>query len=298
MALSSLFCCFSDNVTKLHSDDETPRVSAVNVQQVPASPVTTKSTLNDVREPTTTRSSSLFKPEPYSPQRSLALFHLYADRDEPQVIGPDGFERLCKDAEMSMDSPLPLIFAWQMNGTQMAKLKMAEWVQGTDTLKISSLTMLTTAMIDLESILIRNQKPLEKSNKKEPYDRSTYWKYAEDTGVAFQKLYTFCFNLVKPPQSRNIDMEVSAAVWGVLLVPKYPIMEEVLEFIKEKPKYKATNKDLWNMMLEFCKSVQPTLNDYEADGAWPTLLDDFVSWKKDKMSNSQATNGDVIGVNH
>jgi len=51
-------------------------------------------------------------------------------------------------------------------------------------------------------------------------------------------------------------------------------------------------------MLEFCKSVQPTLNDYEDDGAWPTLLNDFVSWKKDKMSNSQATNGDVIGVNH
>jgi len=93
-------------------------------------------------------------------------------------------------------------------------------------------------------------------------------------------------------------MEVSVAVWGVLLVPKYPIMEEVLEFIKEKqPKYKATNKDLWNMMLEFCKTVQPTLNDYEADGAWPTLLDDFVSWKKSKMSNSQASNGD-LDVNH
>lgn len=55
-------------------------------------------------------------------------------------------------------------------------------------------------------------------------------------------------------------------------------------------------------MLEFCQSVNPNLEDYEADGvcplslldavklsfanllfkfqAWPTLLDDFVIWKK------------------
>lgn len=53
--------------------------------------------------------------------------------------------------------------------------------------------------------------------------------------------------------------------------------------------------------LEFCRTVQPDLSNYEADGvrtpvisphgtphshdtslfqAWPTMLDDFVSWKK------------------
>lgn len=50
-------------------------------------------------------------------------------------------------------------------------------------------------------------------------------------------------------------------------------------------------------MLEFCETVKPSLEDYESDGvwprsldtyravltllqAWPTLLDDFVAWKK------------------
>lgn len=53
-------------------------------------------------------------------------------------------------------------------------------------------------------------------------------------------------------------------------------------------------------MEEFCRTVKPSLDGYEADGvseyqqkcsiganalrkAWPTLLDDFVSWKKAKM---------------
>jgi DCN1-like protein 4/5 len=57
-------------------------------------------------------------------------------------------------------------------------------------------------------------------------------------------------------------------------------------------------------MLEFCRTVKPTLHDYEADGvclvlfhvcvplmsfqAWPTLLDDFVAWKKAKLGNGAA----------
>lgn len=58
-------------------------------------------------------------------------------------------------------------------------------------------------------------------------------------------------------------------------------------------------------MLEFCRTVKPSLQDYEADGvrirllsfplshrglqAWPTLLDDFVAWKKAKLENGAPT---------
>ena len=84
-------------------------------------------------------------------------------------------------------------------------------------------------------------------------------------------------------------METATALWSVLLVPKYPLMSEVIEFINTKEgTYKAANKDLWAMMLEFCETVNPNLSDYERDGAWPTLLDDFVSWKKSK-SEGQST---------
>ncbi|KAG5647212.1 hypothetical protein DXG03_001171 [Asterophora parasitica] len=64
-------------------------------------------------------------------------------------------------------------------------------------------------------------------------------------------------------------------------------MSEVVGFIAERPKeYKAANKDLWNMMFEFCDSVNPNLSDYEGDGAWPTLLDNFVSWKKGPVATT------------
>jgi len=64
-------------------------------------------------------------------------------------------------------------------------------------------------------------------------------------------------------------------------------------------------------MLEFCETIKPGLQDYEADGvcihsssclyiptdllaqAWPTLLDDFVIWKKSRSGNGTAGDMDV-----
>lgn len=40
-------------------------------------------------------------------------------------------------------------------------------------------------------------------------------------------------------------------------------------------------------MLEFCKTVGPNLDNYEAEGAWPSLLDDFVTWKQEKIAGDK-----------
>ncbi|KAF8162868.1 Cullin binding-domain-containing protein [Crassisporium funariophilum] len=164
---------------------------------------------------------------PFTHQRALDLFKTYADGDDANVIGPEGFERLCAEADIPLDGALPLILAWQMESKEMAKITKEEWVKGTSSLK-----------------------------------------------------YT------------------SVALWSVLLVPKYPIMAEVLEFINERGSYKATNKDLWSMMLEFCETVNPNLQDYEADGAWPTLLDDFVIWKKSRAVNGIAGKVDELVIDN
>ncbi|KAI0637424.1 Cullin binding-domain-containing protein [Trametes polyzona] len=120
----------------------------------------------------------------------------------------------------------------------------------------------------------------------EPYDRRKYYQYAADKEKAFSELYTFCFNLAKPPTGRNIDMDTASAFWSVLVAPRYPLMNDILKFIAEKGTFKGVNKDLWTMTLEFCRTVHPDLSNYEADGAWPTMLDDFVLWKKASGSTS------------
>ncbi|KAH7910629.1 DUF298-domain-containing protein [Hygrophoropsis aurantiaca] len=192
----------------------------------------------------------------------------------------------------------------------MGKFTRAEWIQGTSALEISSLPILAQALKELEDLLILDKEPLKyttptaapikkrgntaKSVAQEPYNRARYWTYLNDRKAGFSELYQFCFVLAKPPQGRNIDIETAIAFWSVLLSPRYPIMSNIIEFLNAKGTYKGANKDLWSMMLEFCRTVDPSLKDYEADGAWPTLLDDFVAWKKSQTT--AANNADATDV--
>ncbi|RXW21120.1 hypothetical protein EST38_g4745 [Candolleomyces aberdarensis] len=216
-------------------------------------------------QPLPAKAPTSAKYEPYTAQRALALFAKYADSDDPNVIGPEGFEALCTDAGIPLEGALPLILAWQLNSQEMAKISKDEWVKGMATLKIASLPALSTALTDLQNLLILQQGAVQKptGKKDDVYDRTLYNSYTQDAKGSFGKLYTYCFSLAKqePPS--------------------------VLDFLAEKPNYKATNKDLWSMMLEFCQTVNPSLQDYEADGAWPTLLDDFVAWKKEKTASAE-----------
>ncbi|KAI6129097.1 DUF298-domain-containing protein [Pisolithus croceorrhizus] len=154
-----------------------------------------------------------------------------------------------------------------------------EWLQGTDALRISSLPILATALRELDDLVIQKKEPIKRSfssavsvtrrasastaKTHELYNRSRYWDYAQNAERAFGELYQFCFTLSKPPQSRNMDMETATALWSVLLSTRYPIITDITTFLNENSSYRGANKDIWNM-------------------AWPTLLDDFVSWKRGK----------------
>ncbi|EJF62622.1 Cullin binding-domain-containing protein [Dichomitus squalens] len=277
MGKFSFFCC-SPNVSHIY-DDNNHSVRAGT-------------------KPATTKNAG--KPEPYSEARARELFKKYEDPDTPGEIGPEGFEKLCGDLDISLEGALPLVLAWQMHATEMAKFKESEWMQGTGELRASNLQVLSLVLRQLEDLLLLDKPPITPpgtgsikkrgnapsiSDASELYDRNKYYRYAADKNQAFAELYAFCFALARPPTARNIDMDTASAFWSVLVVPKYAIMKDIIEFINEKGTYKGVNKDLWNMVLEFSRTIQPDLSNYEADGAWPTLLDDFAAWKKAKVGD-------------
>ncbi|KAH8833930.1 DUF298-domain-containing protein [Flagelloscypha sp. PMI_526] len=224
------------------------------------------------------------KPEPYSASTALALFQQYADPDDPSVIGPEGMERMCTDAGIPMDGALPIILAWQVNAKELGKFEKQGWIDGMAKHKISNFTALQTLLTDLEDLLL-HQKPAVRApsgKNSEVYDRTVYRSYADNVEDAFKKFYSFGFALAKPEQSKNIDMETASALWTVMLVPRYRLMGDIVNYINDKGTYRAANKDLWAMMLEFVSTVDPDLKDYTTseEDSWPTLIDEFVEWKK------------------
>ncbi|KAL4065273.1 DUF298-domain-containing protein [Scleroderma citrinum] len=206
-------------------------------------------------------------------------------------------------AGIPLDGAQPLILAWQCGCQELGRITRDEWVRGTETLRISSLPVLALALKELDDLVVHNNPPIKRpptststtrrgnpaaSKANTPYNRGRYWTYAQNSQVAFNELYQFCFTLSKPQQSRNIDLETAVALWSVLLTVRYPIINEITAFLNENGSYRGANKDIWSMVYEFCRTIHPNLDNYETDGAWPTMLDDFVAWKRGKVSTESA----------
>ncbi|KAH9977348.1 DUF298-domain-containing protein [Lactifluus volemus] len=235
--------------------------------------------------------SDAAKTEAYTEQQAKALFSQFADDDSPNVIGAEGFERLCNEIQVPLDGAMPLLLAWQFESGEMGKISKEEWMCGTSALQVSSLSSFTIVLNDLNNLIVlgkptaRPSNSHVKSQRGAVYNKSRYEGYAVDARKAFSSFYSFCFALAKPESSRNIDMETACALWSVVLAPQFPLITDVIEFINTTGNYKGVNKDLWSMMLEFCRDTQQDLSNFEADGAWPTVIDDFVRWKNAKTGN-------------
>lgn len=149
MRFSALFCCTSANLKKSHSETDIQATSkplhpTVRLLLPPCSrPYSLiflsqdyATTAYSISTPQAGNpSSKKTKSEPYTPQRALDLFKLYVDEEAQDSIGLEGFERLCKDADMPMEGTRPLIFCWQMQAKEMGRITKDEWLQGMAVLK-------------------------------------------------------------------------------------------------------------------------------------------------------------------
>jgi len=61
---------------------------------------------------------------------------------------------------------------------------------------------------------------------------------------------------------------------------------------------KAVSRDVWDQCLEFSREIKPDLSNWEDDGAWPVIIDEFVEFvntdggKKKKEKEKRKTEED------
>ncbi|OAA78777.1 defective in cullin neddylation protein 1 [Akanthomyces lecanii RCEF 1005] len=105
----------------------------------------------------------------------------------------------------------------------------------------------------------------------------------------FKQVYRYAFVAGREKDQKALSLENALVYWDMLFAP--PGMEWKNEhrdwlalwkkFLAEKWT-RSVNRDMWNMALEFAfKSIQDdSLIFYSEEGAWPSVIDDFVAWCK------------------
>mmetsp|Transcript_10023 Transcript_10023/g.25966 ORF Transcript_10023/g.25966 Transcript_10023/m.25966 type:complete len:251 (+) Transcript_10023:114-866(+) len=185
-----------------------------------------------------------------------ALFESYKESGEDSIQIP-GLERFCADLHVDPTDPIMLLIAWRMKAATMCIFTREEWTRGMVDMGVDSIEDLVERFDELRELL-------------------------EDADT-FRDYYTWCFGFSKEPGYgvRTLPIEVAVQMWQLTLGKHLRPLKDWLAFLEAK-QVKAVTKDVWDMLLTFATDVNDDMANYDEDGAWPVLIDDFVEWYRER----------------
>jgi DCN1-like protein 1/2 len=98
----------------------------------------------------------------------------------------------------------------------------------------------------------------------------------------FHEIYNFAFGWAKEKGQKSLALDTAIGMWQLLFAEReWPLVTHWCDFLQDRHN-KAISKDTWAQLLEFSRMVDPVLSNYDAEGAWPYLIDEFVEYLYDK----------------
>ncbi|KAM1122827.1 hypothetical protein ACFX2I_004320 [Malus domestica] len=178
--------------------------------------------------------------------------HSYPDVD---MILVDGISLLCNDLQVDPQDIVMLVVSWHMKAATMCEFSKEEFVEGLEPLGIDS---------------------LDKFREKIPFMRSEL-----KDEQKFREVYNFAFDWAKEKGQKSLALDTAIGMWQLVFAEKqWPYVEHWCQFLPARHN-KAISRDTWSQLLEFATAVDPSLSNYDAEGAWPYLIDEFVEYLKE-----------------
>ncbi|CAJ2659148.1 unnamed protein product [Trifolium pratense] len=186
------------------------------------------------------------------------LYNRYKDKYIDMIFA-DGITLLCNDIQVDPQDIVMLVLSWHMKAGTMCEFSKKEFTEGLQSLGIDSLEKFREKIPSMRSELKDEQK--------------------------FREIYNFAFGWAKEKGQKSLALDTAIGMWQLLFAEKqWPLVDHWCQFLQARHN-KAISRDTWSQLLEFAKTVSSNLSDYDAEGAWPYLIDEFVDYLKENGVN-------------
>ncbi|KAL0900279.1 hypothetical protein Bca101_084240 [Brassica carinata] len=196
-----------------------------------------------------------------------AAFDVFYSQPQPRSNDPysdmilaEGISVLCSDLQVEPQDIVTLVLSWHMNAATACEFSKEEFVGGLQALGVDSIGKLQEKLSFMRSELKDEQK--------------------------FHDIYNFAFGWAKEKGQKSLALDTAIGMWQLLFAEReWPLVNHWCDFLQDRHN-KAISKDTWAQLLEFARfmmqTVDPALSNYDAEGAWPYLIDEFVEYLYDK----------------
>ncbi|XP_017604751.1 uncharacterized protein LOC108451587 [Gossypium arboreum] len=186
------------------------------------------------------------------------LYNRYKDPDIDMIL-VDGITLLCNDLEVDPQDIIMLVISWHMNASTMCEYSKMEFLRGLQELSVDT---------------------VEKFRDKISYIRSEL-----NDEKKFHDIYNFAFSWAKEKGQKSMALDTAIGMWRLLFAEKKcPLLDHWCQFLQTRHN-KAISRDTWSQLLEFFNKVDTGLENYDAEGAWPYLIDEFVEYLNENGIN-------------